>query len=262
MSANIQFVRNATLVLNYGGIKLLMDPFLAEKGRYPGFPGTANSELSNPLVELPVKPESLFNVDAVLVSHLHPDHWDEVAVQTLPKGIKILAQNDEDAEVIKSQGFTNVEALPDTKSFDGVSIKKTYCQHGTDTAYSIPEVASSLGHPSGFYFNAEGEKSIYFLGDTLLIDEVVNNLKTWQPDVVVVNAGNASFATNELGPVTMGKEDVEKVHNLVPNATIIVMHMEAVNHCILSRKELREFVSEKGLQDKVVIPEDGQSISF
>ena len=262
MPANIQFVRNATLVLNYGGIKLLMDPFLAEKGRYPGFPGTANSELSNPLVELPVNPESLLNVDAVLVSHLHPDHWDEVAVQTLPKGIKILAQNDEDAEVIKSQGFTNVEALPATKSLDGVSIKKTYCQHGTDTAYSIPELASFLGNPSGFYFNAEGEKSIYFLGDTLLVDEVVNNLKTWKPDVVVINAGHASFENDQLGPVTMGKEDVEKVHNLLPDATIIVIHMEAVNHCILSRKELREFVSKKGIQDKVIIPEDGQSISL
>ena len=83
-----------------------------------------------------------------------------------------------------------------------------------------------------------------------------------QPDVVVVNAGNASFATNELGPVTMRKEDVEKVHNLLPDATIIVIHMEAVNHCILSRKELREFVSEKGIHDKVVIPEEGQSISL
>ncbi|RYE57892.1 MAG: MBL fold metallo-hydrolase [Sphingobacteriales bacterium] len=262
MSANIQFVRNATLVLNYGGKKLLMDPFLAGKGRYPGFPGSVNSQLNNPLVELPVKRESLFDVDAVLVSHLHPDHWDEVAVQTLPKGIKILAQNDEEAAVIKSQGFTNVEALPATKKMDGVSITKTYCQHGTDTAYSIPELAALLGNPSGFYFNAEGEKSIYFLGDTLLIDEVVNNLKTWKPDVVVINGGYASFENNELGPITMGKEDVEKVHNLLPDATIIVIHLEAVNHCILSRKELKAFVSEKGIQNKVVIPEDGQSISL
>ena len=105
-------------------------------------------------------------------------------------------------------------------------------------------------------------KSIYFLGDTLLIDEVVNNLKTWKPDVVVINAGHASFDNDQLGPVTMGKGDVEKVHNLLPNATIIVIHMEAVNHCILNRKELKDFVTEKGIQDKVVIPEDGQSISL
>jgi hypothetical protein len=60
----------------------------------------------------------------------------------------------------------------------------------------------------------------------------------------------------------MGKEDVEKVHDLLPNATIFVMHMEAVNHCILTRNELRDFVSQKGIQDKVVIPEDGQSLSL
>ncbi|MFD3003549.1 MBL fold metallo-hydrolase [Pontibacter toksunensis] len=120
MSSNIQFIRNATVVLNYAGKRLLMDPFFAEKGRYPGFPGTANSHLSNPLVEMPVKPEILIDVDAVLVSHLHPDHWDEVAVQTLPKGIKILAQNEDDAKVIQSQGFTNVEALGEDASFEGL----------------------------------------------------------------------------------------------------------------------------------------------
>lgn len=239
-----------------------MDPFLAQKGRYPGFPGTANAELKNPLVDLPVKPESLFDVDAVLVSHLHADHWDEAAVEILPKGIKILSQNKDDATVIKSQGFTNVEALPDIQSFNGVNITKTYCQHGTDTAYAVPEIAGFLGYPSGFYFSAEGEKSIYFLGDTLLIDEVVSNLKKWKPDFVVINAGYASFEKDQLGPVTMGKEDVEKDHNLLPDATIFVMHMEAVNHCVLTRKELKDFVSEKGIQEKVIIPEDGQSISL
>ncbi|GAB2541281.1 MBL fold metallo-hydrolase [Rufibacter soli] len=260
MSSNIQFVRNATAVLNYAGKRILMDPFFAEKGRYPGFPGTANSHLSNPLVDMPVNPESLVEVDAVLVSHLHPDHWDEVAVQTLPKDIKILAQNDEDASVIKSQGFTNVEALGDSANFEGLHFKKTHCQHGTDVAYSIPELAEVLGKASGFFFNAEGEKSIYFLGDTIWIDEVENNLKTWQPDVVVVNAGFASFEDEGLGAIIMGKEDILKISQLLPNATIISMHMESVNHSILSRKELREFVAENGIQDNVIIPEDGEVI--
>ena len=35
-----------------------------------------------------VKPESLFDVDAVLVSHFHNDHWDQVAIETLPKDLK------------------------------------------------------------------------------------------------------------------------------------------------------------------------------
>ena len=47
-------IRNATLHVEYAGSTFLVDPKLAEKGAYPGFPGTANSHLSNPLVDLPL----------------------------------------------------------------------------------------------------------------------------------------------------------------------------------------------------------------
>ena len=262
MQSNIQFIRNATLVLNYAGKKILIDPMFAKKGAYPGFPGTVNSELRNPLVEMPVKPESLVNVDAVLISHLHPDHWDEAAVQTLFKNIKIFAQNEDDAKIIQSQGFTNVKALAEDVNFEGFNFKKTYCQHGTNAAYSIPELGNLLGKASGYYFDTEGEKSIYFLGDTIWIDEVENNLKTWHPDIVVVNAGYATLADERLGAIITGKEDVEKIHNLLPTATIITIHMEALNHCVLSRNELREFVEEKGFAEKVIIPKDGEIINL
>ncbi|MFD0465906.1 MBL fold metallo-hydrolase [Microvirga aerilata] len=41
-------VRNATLIIEYAGKKILVDPMLAEKGAYPGFEGTANSDKRNP----------------------------------------------------------------------------------------------------------------------------------------------------------------------------------------------------------------------
>ena len=111
MSSSIQFIRNATLVLNYANQKLLIDPMFAEKGRYPGFPQTKNAEVRNPMVEMPVSPESLINVDAVLLSHLHPDHWDEVAIKILPKDMPVFAQNEEDKKTIQSQGFQNNNTL-------------------------------------------------------------------------------------------------------------------------------------------------------
>lgn len=53
---------------------------LAEKGRYAGFEGTLNSHLRNPLVELPMKAEDTFkDVDAIILTHTHEDHWDKVA---------------------------------------------------------------------------------------------------------------------------------------------------------------------------------------
>lgn len=262
MPSKIQFIRNATLVLNYTGKRILMDPMFAKKDDYPGFPGTVNSEVRNPTVEIQVKPESLFDVDAVLVSHLHTDHWDPVARQILPKNLKILVQNEDDAKIVRSQGFTDVEALPEKADFNGLKFTKTHCQHGNDMAYSVPEMVEFLGKSSGFYFHAKGEKSVYFLGDTIWIDEVENNLKTWKPNVVVVNAGHAQMEDERFGAIIMGKEDVAKIHELLPAATIIAVHMEALNHCILSRRELREFAEEKGFSEKLIIPQDGEIIDF
>jgi hypothetical protein len=47
---NITHIRNATQIIDYAGKKFLIDPMLADKGAWPGFPGTARSELRNPLV--------------------------------------------------------------------------------------------------------------------------------------------------------------------------------------------------------------------
>jgi hypothetical protein len=38
--------------------------------------------------------------------------------------------------------------------------------------------------------------------------------------------------------------------------------MESVNHAMLSRKELREFLTEKGMTQRVLVPEDGESCVF
>ena len=46
-------IRNATIQIENNGVKFLVDPYLAEMGRYPGFPNTMNSNIRNPRVELP-----------------------------------------------------------------------------------------------------------------------------------------------------------------------------------------------------------------
>lgn len=45
-------------------------------------------------------------------------------------------------------------------------------------------------------------------------------------------------------------------------AAVVAVHMDVVNHMSLSRKELREFVQETSIQDRVMIPEDGEHIKF
>lgn len=108
---DIRLVRNATLVLQYADKRFLIDPFFAAKGTLPPFPNTPNQDTPNPLVDLPLPIEELTQVDAVIVTHLHPDHFDEAAKAALPKGIKMYAQNERDAELIKKEGFLHVETF-------------------------------------------------------------------------------------------------------------------------------------------------------
>ncbi len=253
-------IRNATLKLDYAGVRFLIDPMLADKEAWPGFPGTARSHLRNPLVALPVSVDTLLDVDVIIVTHTHQDHWDEAAQQLIPKDKVIYTQNESDASLIRSQGFTAVSVLADTNVIAGVNVVKTDGQHGSDEAYAIPEVAERLGDACGLVFSAEGEKTLYIAGDTIWVPPYVSSLKKYAPDVVVLNIGCATV--DGIGAIIMGKEDALRTLEILPAATLVASHMEAVNHCLLSRAELRAYTAENGLQQKVRVPEDGETLSL
>lgn len=253
-------IRNATLLLEYAGTKFLIDPMLSDKEAWDGFAGTARSHLRNPLVALPLSIDALLNVDAIIVTHTHRDHWDEAAQEKVAKDSLILTQNDSDAELIRAQGFGNVRVLEDSNEFAGMTIIKTGGQHGSDEAYANPDIAARLGDACGLVFKHADEKTLYIAGDTVWVKPYVDSLSVWKPDVVVLNTGFAQV--DGIGAIIMGKEDVLRTHELMPQAMIVASHMEAVNHCILSRDELREYAIEKGIQDSVLIPADGETCTF
>lgn len=251
----IQQIRNATIIIEYAGSRFLIDPMLSPKGTFPAFPGTVNAHLSNPLVDLPIPVEAILDVDAVIVTHDHLDHWDEPAKQLVPKAMPLFVQNEEDAEKVKADGFTNVSVLGASSTFNDISLIKTEGQHGSDDVMASP-VGELLGHVSGVVFKHDDEKTAYLAGDTLWNQHVKDSLNEHKPGVVILNAGDAQV--EGMGSIIMGKEDVYEVHRAVPDSLLVATHMEAVNHAVLSRDELRRFAEEKGMADQLLIPEDGE----
>jgi L-ascorbate metabolism protein UlaG (beta-lactamase superfamily) len=259
MNMNIQLIRNATLVVEYTGKKFLIDPFLAEKGTYEPFPNPAsnapNGEQKNPLVSLPTSIENIIQgIDAVIVTHTHPDHWDDKAKEVLPKDIKIFVQNEKDATRIQDAGFKNIEFLQDDTVFKGIQLIKTKGEHGRG------EILKFVGLVSGVVFKHSTEKTLYVAGDTVWYDEIQEVINTHKPEIIVVNAGDNQLL--EGGSLVMGKDDVYEVYKAAPNAKIIAVHMEAVNHWTLSREELKDFIEEKGFSSNVLVPDDGESYTF
>ncbi|MBR3379641.1 MAG: MBL fold metallo-hydrolase, partial [Bacillus sp. (in: Bacteria)] len=163
----ITLIRNATLYLHYGHSTFLIDPFLAAKGTYPPFPHTANQHLNNPIVDLPVNIDldSLLHPDAVLLSHLHVDHFDDEAKRKLAQDQPIYTQSEKDRKEVEEAGFQHVTCIEDEMDICGVHIKRTGGQHGTG------ETAKRMGQVSGFVFSHPDEPTLYIAGDTIWCDE-------------------------------------------------------------------------------------------
>ncbi len=252
-------IRNATLQVEYAGKKFLIDPMLSEKGSFPGFPGTPNSHVPNPTVDLPLPMREILAVDAVIVTHTHQDHWDDTAKSVIPKDMLIFAQNSRDQWDIQMSWFHNTRALEERNEFHGITLIKTHGQHGRgDILEGL--MGDILGNVCGIVFKHPREKTLYIAGDTVWYDGVQQNLKQYDPDVIVLNSGDARVLPNES--IIMGKQDLYEVCKAAPSATIIASHMEAVNHATLSRKDLRTFILEQGMSSRVLVPEDGESYSF
>ncbi|MED4134137.1 MBL fold metallo-hydrolase [Priestia megaterium] len=253
---NIKQIRNATILVEYAGKKFLIDPMLAEKGTYPPFPGSIKQNQYNPIVSLPTSVDGIIRgIDAVIVTHLHLDHFDEAAQKLLPKDIKMFVQNEEEAKEVQNSGFQDVEVLTKDTVFEGIQLVKTKGEHGRGE-----ELLKLMGEVCGVVFKHPSEKTLYVAGDTVWYEGVQEELDIHEPDIIVVNGGDNQFI--EYGSLIMGKEDIYAVHKAAPNAKIISVHMEAVNHWALSREELKNFSKEKGFSSHILVPEDGEFYTF
>ena len=240
--ASVRLLRHATLLVEVADATLLVDPMLASPGDIPPIPNSPNDR-ENPLVELP---DVALEYDAVLVTHRHRDHFDDAAADRLPSDVPLFC-NPVEAAAFEDDGFTDVRPVEERRSYAGVDITRTPARHGHG------DLAEEMAPVCGFVLDAETR--LYLAGDTVWYDAVPETLDAHDPDAVVLNAGAAQFVEGE--PITMDAEDVARVRAHVAEDTAVVAdHMGAINHCLLTRADLRAAV------DGVAIPADGEVVEL
>lgn len=247
----IQLIRSATLRIAVDDKTFLLDPWLAAAGEGRSYAG----ELRSPLVDLPLPiSEVLAGVDAVLVSHLHSDHLDEVARTAIDPRTPVLS-HDRDAADLRAMGFKDVRPISTGLDFGRVRIRTTAGRHGP------PEVRAEMGDVSGFVLRAPGEPVLYLVGDSVLCPEVCDVFAAERPDVIVVHGCGATWGG--VGPLVMDAGMILEALHLSAPATLVVTHMDAVDHATVSRADLRAVaLDEPAAEGRLLIPDDGESLDF
>ncbi|MFC4991555.1 MBL fold metallo-hydrolase [Rubritalea tangerina] len=248
---NIQLIRNATLRIKYAGKTILLDPFFAPKGSLPAFAGIA----PNPTVDLPHPVADIIDsVDLVLITHLHPDHFDESAQEALPKHIPIICHA-VDRPNIEDKGFHNIDTIGSGITWEGIDISPTPAQHGSG------EWLARMGHVTGYFLKKANSPSLYLASDTILTDDVLGVLSSKHPDVIVTNSGGAHFP--DAPPIIMDAEETITLCKAAPEAKVVATHLESLDHCPVTREALREAAAAAAISDKhLYIPSDGETLTF
>ncbi|MFA5906150.1 MAG: MBL fold metallo-hydrolase [Desulfobacula sp.] len=248
----IQLIRNATLKISMAGITLLTDPVLLPRHGIESFAGIEK----NPTVELPFPVEDVIkNIDMVLVSHLHRDHFDDGAKKMLPMDIPILCRKVNES-ALKENGFLNVTPIETKMTWQNIEITPTPGRHAGNEKWE-----TILGRVSGFVFRAPGEPVVYWAGDTILYDEIKTILTSVKPDIIITHSGGAELG--DSGPIVMDARQTVEMCKLCPEAVVIAVHMEALDHCKVSRQALRHHARINGiLNHRLRIPENGETLNF
>src|SRR5690349_11368601 len=222
----LRLFRNATLKLDYAGHTVLIDPYLAPRHSLPSFTGRS----PNPMVELPASIEEIIDgVELVVVSHLHTDHFDSVAKERVPKDLPLICQPGDESTILAA-GFTDVRPLLDVLDWHGLVFTRREGSHG------LGPVVEKMGTVMGFTLAAQDEPKSYRAGDTVLYPPDEQTIAETKPDIIVSHSCGAKW-DGDL--IVMDADQTVATVELAPQATVVAVHMEALDHATITRADLR-----------------------
>jgi L-ascorbate metabolism protein UlaG (beta-lactamase superfamily) len=246
----LQLIRNAALKLSYAGRTILIDPDFGPRHSRRSITGRS----ANPMVDLPLPIEEILtDVDLVIVSHLHADHFDDVAKERLPKDLPVICQPGNE-QALAEAGFTSVTPLACFVRLGSAILKHQPAQHGTGA------VVEKMGAVMGFSLEAPGEPTLYWCGDSVLYPPLSAAVAAVDPDIIVTHSCGALWDDTLI---VMDAGQTLDLCQAAPRATVIATHMEALDHASVDRIALRQAADKRGIGgERLLIPQDGETIEL
>ncbi len=217
---SLTFIGTATTILRLGAFTLLTDPnFLHEGQRAYLGKGLWSRRVTEPAMQ----PAELPTLDAVLLSHLHGDHFDRVARNELARSQPVITTPPAARRLqrwgFETRGLDTWQSETLTRGEETLTIEALPAVHarGVMGALLPPVMGSLLEHRVG----GEVRRRVYVSGDTLTGDHV-SEIARRHPDidVAVVHLGGTRVL---LHTVTMDAgQGVDFLRRIQPGKAVPV----------------------------------------
>jgi L-ascorbate metabolism protein UlaG (beta-lactamase superfamily) len=256
----LTFGGNATTLLRLGPFTLLTDPNFLHRGQraYLGY-GIWTTRLTDPALQAAQLPP----LDAILLSHLHDDHWDRIADRSLPRDVPVVTTPAAARELTK-RGFGQAGDLTDwqtqhfTRGADTLRITSVPGTHGPGPlGLLLPPV---MGSVLELLRNGAVRWRGYISGDTLFRRDIGQVLERCGPlDVLIPHLGG----TKALGvTVTMdGRQGADLVDLLRPSV-VVPVHFDDYSRFSSPLGDFVAEVADRRLPGELRTVGRGQTISL
>ena len=182
-SVEVTWVGHATVLIETGGRRLLTDPVLGRR-----------TAVLRRLVPPPAR-EVADDIDAILLSHLHADHADVPSLRRVGQATPIIAPPGA-RDWLKRSGFDRVrelEAGESTVIAGGAAVEATRALH-EGRRLGRRGAAGAVG------FLVEGDRRVYFAGDTDLFPEMAEMAGRVDVALIPVWGWGSSAGDGHLDP--------------------------------------------------------------
>ncbi|HVT67980.1 MAG TPA: MBL fold metallo-hydrolase [Trebonia sp.] len=249
MRATATHIGAATVLLTVGDLRLLTDPALDPAGTtftipVPRGPAIRMRRVKDPAVTVTALPV----VDAVLLTHDHPDHLDQAGlalaasvplVLTTPAAAGRLGPNAVGLQPWASHGICR----------NGTRIRVT----ATPARHGPPEMARLVGEVTGFAITAAGtdDSAAYISGDTVYYDGLREIGRRFAVDTAFLFLGDAHFPQTGGTAFTMNSHQGAQLADELRARRIVPVHYDSFDHLAEPAEAIGTAFTQAGLGDRL-----------
>jgi L-ascorbate metabolism protein UlaG (beta-lactamase superfamily) len=266
MAIAITFIGNATMLITVGDLTLLTDPNFLHQGQYAYLGhGLVSRRRHGPALTI----DQLPPVDAIVLSHLHGDHWDRLSQKGLDHALPIIT-TPHAATKLRRRGFEQALGLSTwqahTISKGAVTLTATSLpgRHAPGFAQRLlpPVMGTMLDFTTG---DPTQRRRLYISGDTILVEELNEiPVRFDSIDAGVLHLGGTRLPSGALPfglTVTMDDQQGAGLVEMLDLPKVIPIHFDDYTAFASPLSDFLDEMKRRGLSDRILEIERGGSVT-